>query len=280
MNKLLDFIFWGYIVCDIKNIQQIQEKILTRYEQNGRDLPWRHTQDPYAIHISEVMSQQTQVDRVIPYRKKWMKDIPDYQALARLPKSELFAYWSGLGFNSRALRLQECARVVVDCYSWDLPREKSELLALPWIGPYTAGAICAFAYNQEEVVIDTNIRRVLIFLLNLDEETPIKELEHIAQQMIPYWRSRDWHNALMDYGAVHLTARKTKIKSLGKQSKFEGSDRQVRGWILKQLTKGEIKSLTFDCVCAEFPQKDVGQIVEGMVKDWLVRVYGEKIVIE
>jgi len=107
----------------------------------------------------------------------------------------------------------------------------------------------------------------LIFLLKLDEETPIKELEHIAQQMIPYSRSRDWHNALMDYGAVYLTARKTKIKSLGKQSKFEGSDRQVRGWILKQLTKGEIKSLTFDCVCAEFPQKNVRQIVEGMVKD-------------
>ncbi len=104
-------------MCDIKNIQQIQEKILTRYEQNGRDLPWRHTQDPYAIHISEVMSQQTQVDRVIPYRKKWMKNIPDYQALARLSKGELLSYWSGLGFNSRALRLQECARVVVDCYS-------------------------------------------------------------------------------------------------------------------------------------------------------------------
>ena len=89
---------------------------MTRFELIGRDLPWRHSQVPYAIHISEVMSQQTQVDRVIPYRKKWMKDIPDYQALARLPKSELFAYWSGLGFNSRVLRLQECARVVVDSF--------------------------------------------------------------------------------------------------------------------------------------------------------------------
>jgi hhH-GPD family protein len=84
----------------------------------------------------------------------------------------------------------------------------------------------------------------------------------------------------MDYGAVHLTARKTKIKSLGKQSKFEGSDRQVRGRILKQLTKGEIKSLTFDCVCAEFPQKDVDQIVAGMVKDGLVTVQEKTIVIE
>ena len=84
----------------------------------------------------------------------------------------------------------------------------------------------------------------------------------------------------MDYGAVYLTARKTKIKSLGKQSKFEGSDRQVRGWILKQLTKGEIKSLTFDCVCAEFPQKDVRQIVQGMVKDGLVTVQEEIIAVE
>ena len=111
---------------------------------------------------------------------------------------------------------------------------------------------------------------MLLFLLELDEEIGIKELEKIAQELIPQGRSCDWHNALMDYGAVHLTARKTKIKSLGRQSKFEGSDRQVRGWILKQLTGKRAESLTLDQVLIEFPQKNIKQIVEGMVLQLLL----------
>ena len=121
---------------------------------------------------------------------------------------------------------------------------------------------------------------MLLFSLELDEGIGIKELEKIAQELIPQGRSRDWHNALMDYGAVYLTARKTKIKSLGRQSKFEGSDRQVRGWILKQLTGEKAESLTLDQVLIEFPQKNIKQIVEGMVKDGLVIMKGQKIMIE
>ena len=97
-------------------IQQLQDKILDWYAQYGRKLPWRLTQDPYLIHISEVMSQQTQVDRVIPYWEKWRKVLPDYQSLAKVNKSDLLTLWSGLGFNSRALRLQTCAQVVVEKY--------------------------------------------------------------------------------------------------------------------------------------------------------------------
>jgi len=218
-------------------MQQLQSTILKRYENQGRKLPRRATQDPYAIHISEVMSQQTQVDRVIPYRERRMRNIPDYETLAQLPKLELLSHRSGLGFNSRALRLQNCAKEVVEQYKGQLPKDRTQLLELPWIWPYTASAICAFAWNLPEPVIDTNIRRVLIFLLKLDEWISLQELEKEAKNLIPEWRSRDRHNALMDYGATHLTARKTKIKSLWKQSKFEGSDREVRGWVLKQLTK-------------------------------------------
>lgn len=112
-------------------ITELQENILSRYAQHGRPLPRRMTQDPYAIHISEVMSQQTQVDRVIPYRQKWMQDLPDYEALAEVSKSELLSYRSGLGFNSRALRLQECARMVVEQYQGKLPQSRSDLLTLP-----------------------------------------------------------------------------------------------------------------------------------------------------
>lgn len=256
------FLFLFLVLMQIPKVQivELQERILTRYEQNGRKLPRRVTQNPYAIHMSEVMSQQTQVDRVLSYWERWMQDIPDYHALANIGKAELLTHRSGLGFNSRALRLQECAKIVVEKYNGELPQSKSALLDLPGIGPYTASAICAFAWNLPEVVIDTNIRRVLIFLLKLDEEISIKDLEQIAAQLIPAGRSRDWHNALMDYGAMHLTARKTKIKSLGKQSKFEGSDREVRGWILKFLTRRKEK-LTVDQVSSEFPQKDITKIV-------------------
>jgi A/G-specific adenine glycosylase len=164
-----------------------------------------------------------------------MNDIPTYESLANLSKQDLLQHRSGLGFNSRALRLQECAKVVTEHYNGQLPKSKDELLNLPGVGPYTASAICAFARNLDEAVIDTNIRRVLIFLLKLDEDISMKELEAIAKKLIPSGRSRDRHNALMDYGATYLTARKTKIKSVSKQSKFEGSDREVRGWIVKQL---------------------------------------------
>lgn len=118
---------------DPQFITELQEKILTRYAENGRKLPWRMTQDPYAIHMSEVMSQQTQVDRVIPYWERRMKELPDYQALAAVKKSDLLTYWSGLGFNSRALRLQECAKRVVEQYEGRLPQSRAALLDLPGI---------------------------------------------------------------------------------------------------------------------------------------------------
>lgn len=112
-------------------IPQLQTTILSRYEKNGRKLPRRNTQDPYAIHISEVMSQQTQVDRVIPYRERRMQDIPNYEALAKLSKLELLSHRSGLGFNSRALRLQQCAKTVVENYQGQLPKNREALLKLP-----------------------------------------------------------------------------------------------------------------------------------------------------
>lgn len=254
-----------------EQIQIIQKNILTRYKENKRPLPRRTTQNPYAIHISEVMSQQTQVERVIPYREKRMQNIPNYEALAKIPKLELLSYWSGLGFNSRALRLQECAKIITKKHQWELPQEKNKLLELPWIWPYTASAICAFARNQDEIVIDTNIRRVLIFLLQLDENISLKDLEKITEKILPKWQSRDWHNALMDYGATHLTAKKTKIKSLGKQSKFEGSDRQVRWRIIKQLV--ENNALSFTEIQQEFPQKStptLKKIISQMIEEKLV----------
>jgi len=272
------------------NIPQIQQNILSRYAKNGRKLPRRQTKDPYAIHISEVMLQQTQVDRTIPYFHKRMKDFPDYQSLANVSKIDLLSHRSGLGFNSRALRLQQCAKQIIqnsECriknllvfrnwkleienWTYELDDLRTELQKLPWIGPYTSAAIMAFAWNLPVPVIDTNIRRVLIFLFQLSETITAKVLEEFATKIIPPWKSRDRHNALMDQWALLLTARKTKIKPLSKQSKFEGSDRQVRWWTIKQLIKNW--ELKIENVQEEFPRKDVKEIVKGLQKEWLIKV--------
>jgi A/G-specific adenine glycosylase len=113
------------------NAQELQNKILTRYEKEGRQFPRRETRNPYAIHICEVMSQQTQLSRVLPYRQQRMQDIPNYETLATLPKAELLKHRSGLGFNSRALRLQQCAQTLVTHYNGELPHSKEALLQLP-----------------------------------------------------------------------------------------------------------------------------------------------------
>ena len=263
-------------------IKTIQHNILSRYKANWRKLPWRKTRDPYAIHVSEVMLQQTQVDRVIPYFHQRMKDFPDYESLAKASKSDLLKHRSWLWFNSRALRLQECAKTVVSIEYWVLSKNykkdvgadtiRLELMKLPGIWPYTSAAIMAFAWNLEVPVIDTNIRRVLIFLFKLDEKISMQELENFATKIIPKWKSRNWHNALMDYGALELTARKTKIKPTSKQSKFEWSDRQVRGNALKRIV--ESWELRVGELEKDFPHKDVKNILKWMKEEWLIHIKG------
>ena len=132
------------------------------WEANARDLPWRFGRaTPWGVLVSEVMSQQTQMSRVVPYWTDWMARWPDARALAEAPKAEVITAWGRLGYPRRALRLQECARVVAEDYADKLPRTYDELTALPGIGDYTASAVMSFAFGERIAVIDTNIRRVL-----------------------------------------------------------------------------------------------------------------------
>lgn len=257
-------------------IKKTQQNILSRYTKNGRKLPRRITKDPYVIHVSEVMLQQTQVDRVIPYFHQRMKDFPDYTSLAKASKTDLLSHRSGLWFNSRVLRLQTCAQTIIEKWkngkwkNWTLSKDRAELQKLPWIGPYTSAAIMAFAWNLPVPVIDTNIRRVFIFLFKLPETITAKELEVFAETVLPPWKSRDRHNALMDQWALLLTARKTKIKPLSKQSKFEGSDRQVRWRTMKQLVK--YWKINMKDIEEEFPHKEVKKIVKELQEEGLIQI--------
>ncbi len=233
---------FSYILYNMRKREQaFIADILEFYRNEGRyDLPWRKVQTPYAVVVSECMLQQTQVDRVIPYFKKWMREFPSWRALSRAPQSKVLSCWKGLGYNSRALRLQSLAQRVVHDYAGRLPSEYDKLLKLPGIGPYTAGAVCAFAFNEYTPLIETNIRRVFIHHFFKDrQDVSDAEIFEIMKDMGEIRNPREWYAALMDYGASLPKIIKhnpnTQSKHYTKQSRFNGSDRQIRGRILEIL---------------------------------------------
>jgi len=251
-----------------KRINEFQLNILAWYKLNKRDFPWRETTDPYYILVSEVMLQQTQAMRVIPYYEKFIIKFPAIKDLALAKNTEVLKIWSGLGFNNRAIRLKEIAITIQNEFKGFFPKQSEQLLALKGIGIYTAAAILAFAFNKKVAVIDTNIRRVLIHELHLPENISQKHLSEIALEVIPVDKSRIWHNALMDYGALAATARKTKIKSKSTQSTFKGSEREVRGKILKLLL--EKKNVKKTDLVAFFSHKNLEEIILRMKADGLL----------
>lgn len=253
------------------DINALQQRLLTYYQEHGRDLPWRRTTDRYKILVSEIMLQQTQVDRVIPKYEAWLEAFPTLNALAGAPLSKVLQLWSGLGYNSRAKRLQDAANIIMKQYDGVVPDRIEELITLPGIGPYTARSVLIFADNQNIATVDTNIRRILIHECRLKESISDKELFQLAETLVPKGKSRDWHNALMDYGATILTARKSGIKPKTTQSSFKDSKRYYRGQIIKYLTKNdglheqEMKKL--------FPgtKHDLKKIAEELAREGLVK---------
>lgn len=248
------------------NIPKVQSALLAWFKQHRRDLPWRHTRDPYAILVSEIMLQQTQVDRVLPYWHAWMDRWPDVQSLSEASVAEVIRAWKGLGYNRRAVNLQRAAQEMAD-RGGQFPQTVEGLLALPGIGPYTAGAIACFAYEQDVAFIDTNMRRVLhrIFVgVDVPKPTiPDKQVLAKAAEVIPPGQGWTWNQAIMEFGAIHCTARKplclvcpvqaqcsafpeiqAALAANGKSPKgkgipFEQTNRYFRGRILDQLRAHE-----------------------------------------
>jgi len=224
-------------------IASFRKRVLTYYRRNGRDLPWRATTDPYRILVSEIMLQQTQVDRVIPKYEAFIARFPDAATLAAASLKEILVLWQGLGYNRRAKNLHNCARIVTDERGGTMPDTREALQTLPGIGPYTSAAISVFAYNQPCVFIETNIRAVYIHTFFSDTGTVSDaQLEPYIEATLSKRSPCRWYNALMDYGAYIKKqhgnpARKSKHHTI--QSRFEGSDRQVRGMIIKILGSTE-----------------------------------------
>ena len=271
----------------LQQITEFQTHILSWYGKNKRDLPWRHTRDPYAILVSEVMSQQTQISRVVPKFEAWMKRFPTVESLATASPRDVLQYWSGLGYNRRALYLKKCAEELVGrLSSLNWPQTEKELRALPGIGEYTARALLCFAFDKQIAVVDTNVKKIILTQFAHTREM-LKQVQHdkkildaIAQQLLPTGRAYEWNQALMDYAAAEL--KKEKIR-LPKQSKFHDSDRYYRGQILKYLLEQRVSSVAqlLDLFKAipTMNEARLQRIIKSLVKDKLVLEDSKKMVL-
>jgi A/G-specific adenine glycosylase len=189
--------------------RRFQARLLKWYREHGRDLPWRNTSDPYKILVSEVMLQQTQVDRVIPKYHEFLQLYPSFQHLARTPVEEVRKTWYPLGYNIRPHRLHSIACETVARYGGTLPNDPEELLSFKGIGRYTAGAVRSFAFNEDAPILDTNVMRVLhrVFVGQGDPKAQKARLWALSEALIPKGKGYDFNQALMDFGALLCTAR-------------------------------------------------------------------------
>jgi A/G-specific adenine glycosylase len=234
--------------CGIPDIRQLNHPpsipefrniVLNHYRDHGRDLAWRRTTDPYRILVSEIMLQQTQVERVTVKYPAFIDEFPDFPSLARSPLTDILTLWQGMGYNRRAISLQNCARRVVKEYDGILPQDPGVLATFPGIGRATAASICAFAFNMPVVFIETNIRRVFIhFFFSDDEPVHDTDILPLVASSLYQKNPRIWYWALMDLGsALKKTIPNPNRRSTQyvRQSSFEGSDREIRGRIIKTL---------------------------------------------
>jgi A/G-specific adenine glycosylase len=281
--------------------KQFNQILFRWHKRNYREMAWRNTHDPYHILISEIMLQQTQVERVRTKYAEFVKKFPTVQKLARASLGDVLRVWSGLGYNRRAKYLHECAKRVVGEYAGKFPDDIPTLMTLPGIGISTSAALSAFAFLHDEPMIDTNIRRILcrVFFapkmsrsdLDIEYPTPTdKELYVFAKMLIPTGRGRDWNYAMLDLGATLCTARnhshECPLEKLHgevedfvykkPQKKFAHSDRYYRGRILATLvveksTKAKLgRALTIDA-------EKLGLLVAKLVSEKLIVMRGQTI---
>lgn len=240
-------------------IRLFRDEIYSYYHEYGRVLPWRETDDAYQIAVSEIMLQQTQVDRVVGKYLEFVERFPSWEGLAGASLEDVLSAWQGLGYNRRGRFLREMARVVVDEYGGVLPPDEELLVKLPGVGRATAASIRAFAFNLPSIYIETNVRTVFFFFFFMEGVdgalTPVSDeaLTPLVEATLDRENTRTWYNALMDYGTMlkkkygNLSVRSAHYRG---QSPFKGSNREVRGKILRILlangamTPGQLVSMT------------------------------------
>jgi A/G-specific adenine glycosylase len=268
----------------MQDLTQFKKSIHRHYRIAGRHgLPWRKTRDPYAILVSEIMLQQTQVARVEGFYPKFLRRFPNFEALAKADTTSVLNAWQGLGYNRRALSLKKAAEMIVHNHGGKLPRDRAALEKLPGIGRGTSGSLMAFVFNKPEIFIETNIRRVFIhfFFPHTRKAVTDAAIERYIESTVDRRNPREWYWALMDYGAAMAAEGAAnsnpnrKSAHYKKQSAFKGSDREARGKILRYLLaqkKGSSVSSVDDV-------KKIANIAEDRLKEILSRLNKEGFII-
>ena len=266
---------------DLAQIQNFITTIKDYYAKHKRHFDWRDNDDPYHVFISEVMLQQTQTHRVIEKFAEFTTRFPTFNALAQAPLVAVLATWQGLGYNRRGKFLHQAAQIIIEKHGGVLPDNTAVLEELPGIGPATAASLAAFAYNRPTVFIETNIRAVFIhFFFNDRTDVHDKELFPLIEATLDRESPRQWYYALMDYGVMlkkKIINPSRRSKHHTQQSKFEGSDRQIRGAVVRLLTTTHThieQDLLVDEICLHpgisAPPDRIHRIIEGLLQEKMV----------
>jgi len=265
-------------MLSMEQVRTFQQMVYDHFKAHGRELPWRKTEDPYEILISEVMLQQTQVPRVMEKYGEFVRAFPDIHSLARAPLREILNVWQGLGYNRRALALKRAAERLVSRFNGEVPPDIDSLASLPGIGNATACAICAFAFKQPTIFLETNIRTVFIHHF-FDTVNGVRDAHilPLVAQTLDHEDPRLWYHALMDYGAAikkRYGNPNTKSALYQRQGRFEGSNRQIRGAILKALLRDERISECDLLGNARFTAEAVRRNLEQLQKEGIIAKKG------
>lgn len=265
------------------NLRSFKRVVWSYYKKNRRNFSWRNTDNPYHIVVSEIMLQQTQTKRVEQKYPEWIKCFPDWERLALAPLKKILLTWQGMGYNRRAIALKACALKVTKEYGGHLPSDFEVLKTFPHIGFNTAGSIFAFAFNRPTVFLETNIRSVFIFFFFEKKKKVLdQDILRLVEKTLDKKNPKEWYSALMDFGAFlkkEFPNPNRKSKHYSKQSKFEGSNRQMRGLLLKLLSK--TKGLTEKQIRDELKlgSKEIKMNLENLKKEGFITKKQERFMI-
>ena len=270
-------------VINRNSVKEFRNTIYEYYQKHGRDFPWRRTTDPYRILVSEIMLQQTQTDRVAAKFDGFINAFPTVKALAASSLRGVLIRWQGMGYNRRARHLHELATNIIESHGGRIPDTTEELVRLPGSGKATAAAICAFAFNQPVVFVETNIRAVFIhFFFYSRKKVPDSDILELAAVMLDKKTPRRFYSALMDYGAMLKKKHPNPSRKSAhhhKQTPFAGSRRQLRGLVLRSLLAHRHITVARLSVMLKRPQDTVASVTDELVTDGLITRTGNVLTI-
>ena len=286
--------------ADLNGVEWFRELVEPWMRLEQRDLPWRRSRDPWEVLVAECMLQQTQVARVVPRWEAFLDRFPQVHDCARAPLSETIRMWEGLGYNRRAVQLHRCSVLVSQEFDGRFPSDLPALLRLPGVGPYTARAILAFAFERDAAVLDTNVARILSRCV-VGRRLGLSEAQAVADSLVPTGRGWEWNQGMLDLGAMVCTKRAPRCDACPvrsccawrtdpgnpvdpaegsaavttRQSRFQGSDRQLRGRLVDALRRGPVKVFELGRVSRCCEADRIEKVVRSLITDGLAVSTGE-----